>query len=149
MFKHLLVTTDGSKLSDKAVNAAIGLARDLGAKLTGFHATEDYPIMPFPEYAMFAESLTPAMWKEDEERRVLLGSQTFGASAHAGHPTGEFDAWRGGIVDRSEVLRNNRVDLQKRHTLCKRRCVRCNSMRRAALWCYARWIYPFPAIIRS
>ena len=70
MFKHLLVTTDGSKLSDKAVNAAIGLARDLGAKLTGFHATEDYPIMPFPEYAMFAESLTPAMWKEDEEKRA-------------------------------------------------------------------------------
>ena len=70
MLKHLLVATDGSKLSDKAVNAAIGLARDLGAKLTGFHATEDYPIMPFPEYAMFAESLTPAMWKEDEEKRA-------------------------------------------------------------------------------
>ena len=70
MLKHLLVATDGSKLSDKAVNAAIGLARDLGAKLTGFHATEDYPIMPFPEYAMFGESLTPAMWKEDEEKRA-------------------------------------------------------------------------------
>jgi nucleotide-binding universal stress UspA family protein len=70
MFKHIFVATDGSKLSDKAVDVAIGLARDSGARLTGFHATEDYPIMPFPEYAMFAESLTPAIWKADEDKRA-------------------------------------------------------------------------------
>jgi nucleotide-binding universal stress UspA family protein len=74
MFKHILVCTDGSKLSDKAVNAAIGLARDHGARLTGFHATEDYPIRTFPEDVMFAGSLTPATWKADQEkyaRRIL------------------------------------------------------------------------------
>lgn len=70
MFKHILVATDGSKLSDKAVDAAIGLARDLGARLTGFHATEDYPIMPFPEYPVAAGSLTPATWKADEDKRA-------------------------------------------------------------------------------
>lgn len=70
MFRHILVCTDGSKLSDKAVDAAIGLARDLGAKLTGFHATEDYPNTPFLEYAIVAESLTPATWKENQEKRA-------------------------------------------------------------------------------
>jgi nucleotide-binding universal stress UspA family protein len=70
MFKHILVATDGSRLSDKAVDAAIGLAGDLGAKLTGFHATQDYPITPFPEYAMVAGSLEPTTWKADEEERA-------------------------------------------------------------------------------
>lgn len=67
MYKHILVATDGSELSDKAVDAAIGLARDLGARLTAFHATQDYPIMPFPDVA---GSLTPAMWKADQGKRA-------------------------------------------------------------------------------
>ena len=70
MFKHILVATDGSKLSGKAVDVAIGLASNLGARLTGFHATEDYPIMPFPEYPVAAGSLTPAVWKAGEEKRA-------------------------------------------------------------------------------
>ena len=75
LFKHILVCTDGSKLSDKAVDAAIGLARDLGAKLTGFHATEDYWVTPFPEYAILAGSQAPATWTADQEKyaRRILG----------------------------------------------------------------------------
>ena len=38
MYKHLLVATDGSKLSAKAVTNAIGLAQTVGAKLTAFYA---------------------------------------------------------------------------------------------------------------
>ena len=38
MFKHLLVATDGSKLSGKAVAQAIALAKPLKAKLTAFYA---------------------------------------------------------------------------------------------------------------
>ena len=44
MYKHLLVATDGSKLSAKAVTHAIGLAQVLGAKLTAFYASPEYPI---------------------------------------------------------------------------------------------------------
>jgi nucleotide-binding universal stress UspA family protein len=43
MYRHLLVATDGSKLSAKAVTHAIGLAQALGAKLTAFYASPDYP----------------------------------------------------------------------------------------------------------
>ena len=48
MYKNLLVATDGSKLSDKAVAHAIGLARAVGATITAFYAAPDYPM---PAYA--------------------------------------------------------------------------------------------------
>jgi len=41
MFKHILVPTDGSKLSAKAAKQAVKLAKALGAKITGFHAAPD------------------------------------------------------------------------------------------------------------
>ena len=48
MYAHLLVPTDGSKLSDKAVTHAIALAQALQAKITFFYASPDYPL---PAYA--------------------------------------------------------------------------------------------------
>ncbi len=48
MYKNLLVATDGSKLSEKALAHAIGLAQAVGAKLTAFYAAPDYPM---PAYA--------------------------------------------------------------------------------------------------
>jgi nucleotide-binding universal stress UspA family protein len=48
MYKQILVATDGSKLSQKAVTHAIALAQALGAKLTVFYASPDYPL---PAYA--------------------------------------------------------------------------------------------------
>jgi nucleotide-binding universal stress UspA family protein len=48
MYKNLLVATDGSKLSDKALAHAISLAQAVGANLTAFYAAPDYPM---PAYA--------------------------------------------------------------------------------------------------
>lgn len=48
MYKKILVATDGSKLSAKAVTHAISLAQALGAGLTAFYASPDYPL---PAYA--------------------------------------------------------------------------------------------------
>jgi nucleotide-binding universal stress UspA family protein len=42
MFKHILVPTDGSKLSVKAAKQAVKLAKSLGARITGFYASPDY-----------------------------------------------------------------------------------------------------------
>jgi nucleotide-binding universal stress UspA family protein len=42
MFKHILVPTDGSKLSVKAAKQAVKLAKALGARITGFYASPDY-----------------------------------------------------------------------------------------------------------
>jgi len=44
MFKHILVPTDGSKLAEKAVQAAIEFARDAKARLTVFTAMPTYPV---------------------------------------------------------------------------------------------------------
>jgi len=45
MYRHMLVATDGSKLSGKAVAQAIELAQALSAKLTAFYASPDYPLL--------------------------------------------------------------------------------------------------------
>jgi nucleotide-binding universal stress UspA family protein len=37
MYRHILLPTDGSKLSDRAVREAVGLAKALGAKITALH----------------------------------------------------------------------------------------------------------------
>ncbi len=42
MFKHILVPTDGSRLSVKAAKQAVKLAKALGARVTGFYAIPDY-----------------------------------------------------------------------------------------------------------
>jgi nucleotide-binding universal stress UspA family protein len=38
MFKHILIPTDGSKLSERAIHAGVEMARVHGAKVTGFFA---------------------------------------------------------------------------------------------------------------
>jgi nucleotide-binding universal stress UspA family protein len=43
MYKHILLPTDGSALSEKANVHAIALAKALGARLTVFHASPEYP----------------------------------------------------------------------------------------------------------
>ena len=41
MFKHILIPTDGSPLANKAVKAGIKFAREIGARVTAYHALED------------------------------------------------------------------------------------------------------------
>jgi len=38
MFKHILVPTDGTELSQNTCRAAVTLAKELGAEITAFHA---------------------------------------------------------------------------------------------------------------
>ncbi len=45
MFRHILVPVDGSDLSERAMQASIALALQLGAAITGFVAE---PMMPMP-----------------------------------------------------------------------------------------------------
>ena len=45
MFKHILIPTDGSELSQHAVRAAVELAKLHGARLTGIHVIPDYHLL--------------------------------------------------------------------------------------------------------
>ena len=44
MFKHVLITTDGSPASNKAAKAGVALASALGAKVTAYYAVQ--PMQP-------------------------------------------------------------------------------------------------------
>ena len=75
MYKHILVPTDGSELSDKAVAAAIKLAQILGARITAFHAMEPYPLQgAYAAEASGVAELQPEIFAErsvEYAKRVL------------------------------------------------------------------------------
>jgi nucleotide-binding universal stress UspA family protein len=50
MFKNILIPTDGSALSRKAIKAGVALAQVLGARVTGFYSPEQYEILAYGEY---------------------------------------------------------------------------------------------------
>lgn len=43
MYKHILITTDGSELAQKGVDHGLSLAKSLGAKVTVVTVTEPFP----------------------------------------------------------------------------------------------------------
>ena len=47
MFKHLLVPTDGSALSEAAIQMAVTLARESGAKVTGLHVIPEFHVLAY------------------------------------------------------------------------------------------------------
>jgi len=44
MYKHILIPTDGSELSQKAIDAGIAFARSIHARVTGFTAVPEYQV---------------------------------------------------------------------------------------------------------
>ena len=74
MFQHILIPTDGSELSEKAIRAGTQLASQIGARVTGFYAAEEYPVPPFGEYVP-PDLLSPDEFRSNEEaraRRILV-----------------------------------------------------------------------------
>src|SRR5688500_9155957 len=58
MFKHILLPTDGSPASEKAIRQCIPFAAEAGARITGIHV--------HPPFHMF--SLDPDMLEDSEAR---------------------------------------------------------------------------------
>jgi nucleotide-binding universal stress UspA family protein len=73
MFKHILVPTDGTQLSQDTVIRAISFARDAGARITFFCAEQPFPTMYFGIGAIFAAD-TPRIFHEktDSTARDIL-----------------------------------------------------------------------------
>ena len=74
MYRNILVATDGSKLSLKAVTHAIQLAKALGSRLTGFFASASYPLPVYADGVVFtplSRREYAAQCKEEAER--ILG----------------------------------------------------------------------------
>jgi nucleotide-binding universal stress UspA family protein len=52
VFRHILIATDGSPISNKAARAGIALARALGARVTAFYAVEELQPLYVEGYTM-------------------------------------------------------------------------------------------------
>jgi nucleotide-binding universal stress UspA family protein len=68
MFKRILVPTDGSEITAKAVNAAIGMARIHGAQIYALSVKE-----PFPYSAVSEMQPTPPQEFFDAQERIASG----------------------------------------------------------------------------
>ncbi len=60
MFKKILLPTDGSDLSKKAVKRGIEFAKSIGAGVVGFFSPEDYRALMYSEY------IPPSLLTQDE-----------------------------------------------------------------------------------
>ena len=47
MFKHILLPTDGSELSEGSIRKGIQFAKSIGARVTGFYAMPEFHIITY------------------------------------------------------------------------------------------------------
>lgn len=83
MFRHLLVPTDGSKLSDKAVKRAVSFAKEAKAQLTFFFVAEDRTSQLYRDDALLL-SIDPQLLNKainDKVQRVLSKAQAEATAA--------------------------------------------------------------------
>lgn len=82
MFKHLLVPTDGSALSDETVLSAVQFAAETGARITFLYVRPDYPVSYFGEGAL-VDPTTPESFAEMTEKMSQEILERSAASAQA------------------------------------------------------------------
>jgi nucleotide-binding universal stress UspA family protein len=83
MYKHILLPTDGSKLSAKAVTQGIQFAKAIGAKVTAFHVTPELRTMLNDGFAVPNIASFKKRFDEESARRAtkLLEEAKAGAQA--------------------------------------------------------------------
>jgi nucleotide-binding universal stress UspA family protein len=75
MFKHILVPTDGSKLSTKTVKQAVKLAKAVGAKITGFYASPEFGSTYYGDgYILRAPSAKDHLEATEKQARLRLST---------------------------------------------------------------------------
>ena len=73
MFRHILVPTDGSHLSQETVKRAVAFAKETGARITAFYAKPDFPECFFGEGALVDPGSPEkfAQLAEEEAQQIL------------------------------------------------------------------------------
>ena len=82
MFKHILVPTDGSALSDSTVARAVSSAKESGARITFFYSQPDFPMPIYGEGALI-DPTTPEQFAKSaaSEAEAILGKARSAAEA--------------------------------------------------------------------
>ncbi|HMK22129.1 MAG TPA: universal stress protein [Terriglobales bacterium] len=79
MFKRILLPTDGSPVSRKAVKQGVALAKAVGAKVVGFFSPEDYRALLYSEYvppSLMSEEEFQAQAKKTAEKHLTFIEKT-------------------------------------------------------------------------
>ncbi|NML17183.1 universal stress protein [Azohydromonas caseinilytica] len=95
MYKHLFVPVDGSELSHRAMDGAIELAKQLGARITGFVVEPDIGLSTVSydpsvytgrmrDHEQRNEAHASALLKQFEERAVAAGIEFAGSFVTSG-----------------------------------------------------------------
>jgi nucleotide-binding universal stress UspA family protein len=69
MFKHILVPTDGSQLSQDTARRAASFAKEAGARITAFYAKPEYQVSYFGEGAL-VDPMTLEQYEQMAEREA-------------------------------------------------------------------------------
>ena len=74
MYKHILVATDGSKLSQKALKTAARLAASVGARLSAVYVMPEYLPPVYGEASLYVMPTAPRNYKAamDKEAKAAL-----------------------------------------------------------------------------
>ncbi len=101
MFKHILVPTDGSKLSGKAIRTAVRLASATRAKVTGVYVVPPYLPPMYGEAVMYSPMMSEAKYRKICRREgqkalaaVEIEAQTAGVG-YAGVLPSAQNPWEG------------------------------------------------------
>jgi nucleotide-binding universal stress UspA family protein len=86
MFKHILIPTDGSRTAAKAITAGIQLAREMGARVTGFYAQEPLPLHVHGEGYIADKELVSEFEKRAAEYAAKCVAEVSDAAKAAGVP---------------------------------------------------------------
>jgi len=108
MYKKILVATDGSTLSKKAVRSAIGLAGSVGADLVALYVVPNYPVSYFEGGVTISTqdiARTEKQWADQGQAIVDAVS----ASAEAGGVKAK------GVIARSNLVAEAILAAAKRH----------------------------------
>ena len=79
MYKRILIPTDGSPVSRKAVKQGMAFARSIGARVVGFFAAEDYRAIMYTEYmpaAMLSQEEFEAQAKKAAEKQLAFVAES-------------------------------------------------------------------------
>ena len=112
MFKRILLPTDGSDLSKKAVKKGIEFAKSINAKVVGFFSPEDYRALMYSEYippSLLSQEEFEANAKKTAEKHLAFVEKTANAAGvtYEGYYLSSIAPWEA-IV---EAAKKKRCDL--------------------------------------
>ena len=107
MFKHILIPTDGSRLAAKAIKAGVEMAKETGARVTGYCAQEPVPLHLYGEGYVADKRMAAEFERRAHEHAANCVEEIAAAAKARGVP---FTA----LVTRSDVPSRGIVDAAQR-----------------------------------